>query len=100
VLYPASRLDWLVLARLGAATIANIPGDSKGVTAKPLHALDVILVHRLAPLVLLGAAIGVVVLAVSGRWGVQAEPAATRLQPQTPARTRRPDPRLWGGKTR
>ena len=26
VLYPASRLDWLVLARLAAGTIANMPG--------------------------------------------------------------------------
>ncbi len=74
VLYPASRLDWLVLARLGAATIANIPGDSDGVAGKPLRAIDVTLVHRLAPLVLLAAAIGVVVLALSGRWGVRAEP--------------------------
>ena len=27
VLYPASRLDWLVLARLAVATLANMPGD-------------------------------------------------------------------------
>ena len=27
VLYPASRLDWLVLARLAAGTIANMPGN-------------------------------------------------------------------------
>ena len=26
VLYPASRLDWLVLARLAAGTIPNTPG--------------------------------------------------------------------------
>jgi len=27
VLYPASRLDWLVVARLTAATISNMPGN-------------------------------------------------------------------------
>ncbi len=36
VLYPASRLDWLILARLGAATIANMPGDPSGVPGTAL----------------------------------------------------------------
>jgi hypothetical protein len=73
VLYPASRLDWLVLARLGAATIANMPGDPGGVPGQALQSVHVFLVHMLTPAVLLAAALGVVVLAVSGRWGVNGE---------------------------
>jgi hypothetical protein len=71
VLYPASRLDWLVLARLCAATIANMPGNVGGVPVRSLRRFDVFLVHGFAPVVLFGAAVAVVVLAVSGEWGVQ-----------------------------
>jgi hypothetical protein len=71
VLYPASRLDWLVLARLCAATIANMPGNVGGVPVRSLRRFDVFLVHGFAPVVLFGAAMAVVVLAVSGEWGVQ-----------------------------
>ncbi len=71
VLFPASRLDWLILARLGAATIANMPGDPSGVPGRALRDFDVFLVHGLAPAVLLAVTVGVVVLAVTGRWGVQ-----------------------------
>jgi hypothetical protein len=73
VLYPASRLDWLVLARLCAATIANLPGDVGGVPVKALKPLDTFLVHGFAPPVLLLVALGVVLLAVSGAWGVRQE---------------------------
>jgi hypothetical protein len=73
VLAPASRLDWLVLARLSAATIANMPGNVGGVPVRSLKGIDVFLVHGLAPVILLGAALAVVVLAVSGAWGVQQE---------------------------
>ncbi len=74
VLFPASRLDWLILARLGAATIANMPGDPSGVPGRALRDFDVFLVHGLAPAVLLAVTVGVVVLAVTGRWGVQPWP--------------------------
>ncbi|HUC26471.1 MAG TPA: hypothetical protein VMA73_27520 [Streptosporangiaceae bacterium] len=73
VLYPASRLDWLVLVRLCAATIANMPGNVGGVPVRSLKGLDALLVHGLAPAVLLGAAMAVVLLAVFGAWGVQQE---------------------------
>ena len=73
VLYPASRLDWLVLARLCAATIANMPGNVGGVPVKSLKAFDAFLVHGLAPAVLLGAAMAVVLFAVTGAWGLQQE---------------------------
>jgi hypothetical protein len=74
VFFPASRLDWLVLARLTGATIANMPGDPSGVPGRALGPFDVFLVHGLGPTVLLAVALGVVVLAVTGWWGVR--PAA------------------------
>jgi hypothetical protein len=71
VYFPASRLDWLVLARLTGATIANMPGNPSGVPGRTLKPFDVVLVHGLGPAVLLAVGLAVVVLAVSGRWGVQ-----------------------------
>ncbi|HTZ94557.1 MAG TPA: hypothetical protein VMB74_19355 [Streptosporangiaceae bacterium] len=84
VLYPATRLDWLVLARLCAATIANMPGDVGGVPVAALRPLDRFLVHGFAPAVLLLVAIGVVLLAVTGAWGAQPEDGG--LAPAWPAR--------------
>jgi hypothetical protein len=78
VLFPASRLDWLVLVRLCAATIANMPGNVGGVPVRSLKRFDAFLVHGLAPVVLLGAALAVVLLAVFDAWGVQQE---TDLRP-------------------
>ncbi|HXZ64223.1 MAG TPA: hypothetical protein VEH05_05775 [Streptosporangiaceae bacterium] len=70
VLYPATWIDWLVLARVAAATIANIPGDPNGVPSPQLYTADVDLVHGWVPVVLL-AVLGVMIgLAVLGRWGV------------------------------
>jgi hypothetical protein len=69
-LYPATRLDWLVLARLGVATMANIPGNPDGISGGRMRMADVALVHTFTPAVLLACAVGVVVLAVTGQWGV------------------------------
>jgi hypothetical protein len=80
VLYPASRLDWLVLARLTAATIANMPGDPSGTPNHSLLALDTFLVHGMAPLVLLTCAGWLVVLAISGQWGLRSQPAYPAAQ--------------------
>jgi hypothetical protein len=68
VLYPATRLDWLVLARLTAGTIANMPGNPLLPHGHVLNLLDRYAVHAIAPLVILGAAVGLVVLCWSGRW--------------------------------
>ena len=68
VLYPASRLDWLVLARLTAGTIANMPGNPLLPRGHVLSLLDHYAVHVVAPLVILGAAVGLVALCWSGRW--------------------------------
>jgi hypothetical protein len=70
VLYPATWLDWLVLARLTAATIANMPGDPNGPPSVHLWQFDVELVHGLAPVILLAVSAAAVVLAVLGRWGI------------------------------
>jgi hypothetical protein len=70
VLYPASWIDWLVLARLTAATIANIPGDPNGAPSVHLYQFDIELVHGMAPVVLLAVSTTAVVLAITGWWGV------------------------------
>ena len=78
VLYPATRLDWLVIARLTAATIANTPGLEHGPPGRTLHVVDHYAIHALAPAVLLAAAVALVALAVSGRWGVRYPPRLGR----------------------
>jgi len=68
VLFPATWLDWLVLARLTAATIANMPGDPGGTPSAALHPFDVSMVHGLAPAILLAVTVITILVAVSGRW--------------------------------
>jgi hypothetical protein len=86
VFYPASRLDWLVMARLAAGTLPNIPGNPHappGMVGTLHHAFVV----TFAPLVLLFAAIGLVVLCLSGRWKLREfseRPGA--LRPETAGR--------------
>jgi hypothetical protein len=86
-LYPASTLDWVLLARLGAATIGTIPGNPNGVPGRTLRSTDVLLVHGLVPAVLLACAVGVLWLAISGQWGVQAEPVTRQAPGGTAADT-------------
>jgi hypothetical protein len=67
VLYPATRLDWLVIARLVAATIPNIPGNPSapsGAVGSAHH----IFVFTVAPIVLLAAAVGLIALCLTGWW--------------------------------
>jgi hypothetical protein len=68
VLFPSTWLDWLVLARLTAATIANMPGDPGGAPSAVLHPFDVSMVHGLAPAILLAVTVITILVAVSGRW--------------------------------
>ncbi len=75
VLYPASRLDWLVLSRLAAGTIANIPGNPFNIilsgSGHLLIRIHNICVYALVPLVLFAAAAGLVALCLSGRWDLR-----------------------------
>jgi len=92
LLYPATRLDWLVLARIAAGALPNIPGNP---TSPPDHVLFVL--HHLClqvftPLVLLGAAVGFIALCLTGKWTPQppgsppgAEPETAQMQPSAAA---------------
>jgi hypothetical protein len=91
VLYPASRLDWLVLGRLTAATMSNMPGNPWLIHIPVLGTIDNLVIFRVTPLVLLAAVIGVVGLAVSGRWGLRRPPviaqAPSAISSATPVST-------------
>jgi len=80
VLYPASRLDWLVLVRLAAGTIASIPGNPPQIIRLQAghFVLEVhnVIVYALTPLVLFGAAVALIVLLLTGRWNRPAPPVA------------------------
>jgi hypothetical protein len=83
LLYPASRLDWLMIARLAAATLANIPGNPGKPPGHILDAIDYLIVHTLAPGVLLGCAIALIVFAVTGWWGTAAGTGLVSPVPST-----------------
>ncbi len=68
VLYPESRLDWLVLVRLTAGTVASIPGNPWRPASHLVASIDYSLIGRLAPVALLAAAVGLVALCLTGRW--------------------------------
>lgn len=68
VFYPATRLDWLVIGRLTASTLPNIPGNPSAPAPAAVATAHHVFVVTLAPLGLLAAAVGLVALCVSGRW--------------------------------
>jgi alpha-1,6-mannosyltransferase len=68
VLYPASRLDWLVLGRLAAATLANIPGNPNAQLNWLIGAVRHGIVQGVVPVVLLAAAVCLLLLARRGQW--------------------------------
>ena len=70
-LYPASRLDWLVLVRLTMGTIALMPGNAAPPPGQLLARLARISQVTVAPVVLLGVAVGLVVLCLTGRWNLR-----------------------------
>jgi hypothetical protein len=84
LLYPASRLDWLLIVRLTAATLANMPGNPALPPGRALVVIDQLIVHRLAPLALLGCGIWLVVMACTGRWGPQQPGAMVSLPGGSP----------------
>jgi hypothetical protein len=75
---PACWLDWLVVIRLTAATVALMPG---GTTAPPTRLLARISLDDLTvtvPIVLLGAAVALVVLCLTARGRPRHEAAITQ----------------------
>ncbi len=67
VFYPASWLDWLVLLQLAAGTISNMPGNPWAPASHLAAMIEYRLVGSIAPLLLLGAAAGLVVLCLPWR---------------------------------
>ena len=74
ILYPASRLDWLVLGRLAAGTISNMPGNPYLQHSRLLGLTDHFAVRVLAPMVMLAAAAAFVALCLRGRWKLRDAP--------------------------
>jgi hypothetical protein len=82
--YPASRLDWLMIVRLTVATLANTPGNPTLPPGRTLVVIDQLIVHRLAPVVLLGCGVWLVVMACTGRWGPQLPGETVSLPDSSP----------------
>jgi alpha-1,6-mannosyltransferase len=67
-LYPASRLDWLVLLRLAAATFALMPGNAGFPPQHLLAGITAASLYWVTPACLLAASAGLVWLVGSQRW--------------------------------
>jgi hypothetical protein len=70
-LYPASRLDWLVLLRLTAATFALMPGNTGLPPQHLLAAITAASLYWVTPAILLACAAGLVWLGLSQRWKME-----------------------------
>ena len=66
--YPASRIDWLVIARVAVGSLPNTPGNPTNPPGQVLHLLHHWSIVAVAPLVLLGTALGLIVLCVTRQW--------------------------------
>ena len=66
--------NWLVLARLAAGTIANMPGNPYLRHSDLLLVSHHLAVRVLAPAVMLAAAIALVALCVTRRWKLRESP--------------------------
>jgi len=73
-LYPASRLDWLVLIRLTAATFTFMPGNAGFPVQHVLHVITTGMLFYIAPVILLACAVALIWLALTRRWNM-ASPA-------------------------
>jgi hypothetical protein len=82
--YPVTRLDWLVLGRIAAGTIPNTPGNPAGPPGHVLGLLHHYSVAVFAPLVLMAAAAGVVVLCLSGHWTAPEPGGPSGTSPEEP----------------
>jgi hypothetical protein len=68
--YPASRLDWLVLARVTLPTFALMPGNAGWPREHVLHVITIDSIYYAAPLVLLAALVAVVVIGLGDWWNM------------------------------
>jgi hypothetical protein len=80
-LYPASRLDWVMLAQTTAGVLALMPGNAGNPPGHTLAVINNDLLHWVAPVCLLLAAAALVWLCLTGRWkmsepGEPGEPSA------------------------
>jgi hypothetical protein len=66
--YPASWLDWLVLARVTVPTFALMPGNAGFPRDHVLSVITSDSLYYAAPVTLLAAVVAVVVVAFSGQW--------------------------------
>ncbi len=88
VFYPASRLDWLVIARLTAGTVALIPGDPYLAGGHVIDWLSHEILTVWTPVVLLAGAGWLAWLCVSGRWRLSpTEITASVISKPIPVRT-------------
>jgi hypothetical protein len=69
ILTPAGWLDWLVVARLTAATVALMPGGSLPPPTPLLARVSLDILTLAAPIVLLAAVVGLVALCLADRTG-------------------------------
>jgi len=69
ILTPACWLDWLVVARLTAATIALMPGGSRPPPTHLLARMSLDILTLAVPIVLLAALVGLVILCLTDRTG-------------------------------
>lgn len=79
-LYPASRLDWLVIGRLCAATIALMPGNSAWPPPAWLSSLADATLNYVGPGLMLAAAAVLVWLCLTRSWRIQ--PPGIARQPE------------------
>lgn len=81
ILGPACWLDWLVIVRLTAATVALMPGDPTPPPTRLLARLSLDNLTITVPLVLLGAAVALVVLCLTSNRRRQQDAASVRPVP-------------------
>lgn len=86
--YPASLLDWIVLGRLTAGTIALMPGDPYLHASGLIDRLNHDVLTLWTPVALLASAVGLACLSATGRWRVsQTEIPASSASKPIPVKT-------------
>jgi hypothetical protein len=79
-LYPASRLDWLVIGRLAVATIGLMPGNTVWPSPAWVGSLNVAILDVATPGLMGVAAAALIWLCVTRGWRIQAADVASQPQ--------------------